>query len=335
MLVVQRGNPAVMVVELDIVSFDANGFTVDPIIASAADIAVNYFAVGGSQITAETVSLIQPAAKRDLESTALTFQPDFLLAVLSHSPTLDSLAGAYKFNIGFTDGVNAALYGSFAGENEATSATQTYVRAAAAQKDIVAAQVVGGVSQRDSFLGFLTKGFNLTVTEYSGTLPYVFFLAIRGGRWRVGPFTAPATTGNFDVTGSDAWTPQGLFAVLGRGTAQSTVDTPDTTGTQFSIGSAISSTSRVSAGAAGNTADAANASYANTSSATRLWSVMDGDGSTLLTDGDFVSFLTGGWRANVVSASATHRFGIYFTVAPNAPLTSPVPVGKFTGKVAP
>ncbi len=319
---VYRGTAPTLVVQLQVKSIDANGFTVTPVIASAADIPVFYMAFGGSDITNVYLDVAtQPASTGTFDTTAPGFRGDFLLAIMSHN-TAFGVSGAgspAKFQIGFCDGANAALHSSWGGASQSPSATQTYTRGAAGQLEFLAAQVgaPGAVdtSQEDSFVQWLSNGFRLNVVKASGVQALIPYLVVKGARWKVGSVVVPAAAGNFSNTGA-WWQPVGLFMVLGPGTAQNALSTP-TMGTRFSLGAAVSATSRGAAGTAGDNASIGNVGYANGNSTTRLWRVTDGT-PTLLTDGDFVSFDPDGWTGNVITANANNRFAIYFLAAPSA-----------------
>jgi hypothetical protein len=316
LLVVQGSTPTI-VGTFDFTSQDADGFTLKVGTQFSASITVFYLALGGTDITNVGLATVsQPATNIDFSDTTLGFKPDFLMIFSTIATSDNSNTGNAVMCIGFTDGTNASLTAINSSDGAATSATGTYIRAAASQLEIYSngSTGTGSPTQRSSFKSFDTNGFTLTSVETTASATLIYALGIKGGRWHAGSYATVTPAGNFSATDM-TFTPTGLFVVGPKGSAQSTSDTA-AANAKLSLGAA-DGTTQGTAAAAGNNGVAANNNYWNALSTSQLYKNLAGTTGADQEMGTFVSFNSNGWTGNAATTSGIN-FGIYFGFAANA-----------------
>ena len=308
-----------LVGDLNMTSFDADGFTVTPVDAFTSDTTFGYWALGGTDITdASLDTLSRDATIATYSTTAPGFQPDFLLyfGTLGAAAVNTMEASAY-LSLGFTDGTNAAVMATEALDNQATSDTRQYTRSAAGQLELFAlTQAATGVLQRESFVSFDANGFTMNRVEASGTRS-TFALTIKGGQWFVGDLLSVTSITSIAETGV-GFTPKGLVFLKASVTAgQNTSDT-STAGGSFSLGAATSSTERFAMQTAANDGNAANTGYFNNQSTVKISLRHNPPDNVLQGDIDFTSMDADGFTLAQEDADPSQFFCVYFAVGNNA-----------------
>jgi hypothetical protein len=133
-------------------------------------------------------------------------------------------------------------------------------------------------------------GFRLNVTtaptstSEAANRP-IFYLAVKGGSWGVGNFTAPTSEGNQTVTGVGNFTPKGVMLYGSQGTSSTSISTA---GARFSVGA---------------------------SGATVQWNVLGGDDNTLPATG--ITETIRGAMTGTIPSGALFRSASE-TITPNA-----------------
>jgi hypothetical protein len=242
--------------QLDISSFDADGFTLIVDDVTPANITVFYEAWGGQDITvAEVGDIAEPAATGNANYTVNGFTDDGLNQVVM-------FAGVQSVNavntgqaqdsgmcVGFASSTattnNVVVLGNSDIGSDPTD-TDGYCR----QGDCLAQIVIGGgnPNARASLSAWGTNQFTLNWAARATTNRRNIFLAIKGGSWQSSSYTIAGNTLNSTTTVSDLpFFPLRGLSLIGRMTAQSTVGT-STAEDRIGFGSGISTASRNSAG---------------------------------------------------------------------------------------
>lgn len=309
-----------LVGDLNMTSFDADGFTVTPVDAFTSDTTFGYWALGGDDITDASLDTIsRSGVAGNYSSTAPGFQPDFLMLFgTTGTATVGTPEDNAFLSLGFTDGTNAAVSATEALDAQATSDTRHYVRSGAGQLEIYAhTNASTAVAQRDSFVSFDTTGFTLEKVETSGTRS-IFALTIKGGQWYVGDLLSVTSVTSIAETGV-GFEPSGLvFLKSSRAaTTQSTLDT-SAAGVSQSLGAASSATERFAMWTGAGDADTLNDANWNAQSTTKVSLRHEPSGGTLQGDIDFTSFDADGFTLAQEDADPAQFFCIYFVMGDNA-----------------
>jgi hypothetical protein len=306
------------------VQMNADGFQVNfTDVAATANLEVNYFALGGSDITNVGFQQVTPVNTTNGSTQAITFgfQPD---CVLFFSPAVPSTTGIVDANtcIGVATRVSAQQYTSFWFENDGSANMST---------------AVYSTNQRCHSQPGTTavKDADATVTAWSGTgvtltwndavaatTARIYAVGIQGGAWEVEQITAPTTTGAVAYT-TTGMTPTGLFAF----------GTNDPTDTDTTVSTAAGN-ANVFVGACSSALAQGNVSYIQTNgnatsvalrrqSKTKFTSWMTGTTGTLAADASVTAMASGSFTLDWTTATAgTRNFAVL--VAGEAPVT-PIP----------
>lgn len=315
----------------DFVSMDADGFTINWSDAPAAAVKVNYWAVGGADITnVEVGAWTGPTTTglpKDHPKTGMSFQPDVVLMVPPRNRTAVGtatvasidLSAFTKFGGSFQQGGMSAI----TNDAVSTAATKTYERT---DKALVA--VSTAIVLEAAAVSFNTDGWTLnfsTVATNSILIPYI---AIKGGQWKAGSDTSPTSTGS-SVKSGIGFTPKLLFTFGNYNAANSALATQSL---NSSIGAASSATDARATGigvsATGLVAknQAANAKVISAITSTPATSV----------EAALTSLDSDGWTLNFGTVQGTAREYLWLTAGvastPPGNVTPPAVTGaKFVG----
>jgi len=160
-----------------------------------------------------------------------------------------------------------------------------------------------------SFTSMNADGFTVNKSDPPTAPTPIFYLAIKGGQYKVGSFNQATVTGNQSTTGV-GFQPAGLMMLSFNKIAQPGLVAPST----LSIGAANSSASR------GNTwmdAIAVDPSDSNVYSSTNTAITMATGPTTINAQADFVSFGSDSFTLNWTTADATKRQILYWAMGPN------------------
>ena len=170
-LMIYNGSTPTLICDADFVSFDGTNITLNILKAPTSDTVVFFLVLGGTDLTNYAlVTFTQPAATGDFDVTTVGFQGDFLELFSTNATVLNSNTAHASFNIGFTNGTDAALYSITSEDGSAAADTRSYVRSAAAQLELWArnSEASDACIQRDSFVQWLSNGFRLAEEEKEG-----------------------------------------------------------------------------------------------------------------------------------------------------------------------
>lgn len=227
--------------EVDLVSLDADGFTVNVSNAPGTAYRVGYMALAGADLT--NVAIGNFAASNSTGNQAVTgvgFQPEGIMFVNNFRGSIPSNGTDANFCIGFAvSSSSRAVIGAFSENGVVTSNTTRHQRTDAC---II---VLGGSGQEiglADFVSFDADGF--TINWSNADDAQVGYIAFNGGQYFVGNLTTQTGTGQFSETGVGFAGGAGLFASFCNAAAAGTVDD-----SEMSLGLAASSTQRFSIGA--------------------------------------------------------------------------------------
>jgi len=209
--------------EVDIASFDADGFTLVVDDALPQNLAIWWEAWGGDEITVAAVGdITEPAATGGVDYTVTGFDavglgdPVVIFCGCQSGAAVNTAASVDSgFMIGYATGAgaqNIVLIGN-SDDGSATMDTDGYGRGDECLGMIVVAGGTG-VSARAALTQFGVDNFRLNWAARATTNRRYIFLAMKGGRWRVGDLTIDVTTLNATaiVTGLPFY-PKGLSAM--------------------------------------------------------------------------------------------------------------------------
>jgi hypothetical protein len=242
--------------QLDISSFDADGFTLIVDDVTPANITVFWEAWGGSDITSAVVGdIAEPAATGTQNYTVSGFTSDGLNQCVM-------FAGVQSVNaVNTGQGQDSGLCVGFASStastnnvvvvgNSDTGSDPTDTDGYCFQGDCLAQIVIAGgnPNARASLSAWGTDLFTLNWTSRATTNRRNIFLAIKGGSWSASAYTIAGDTLNSTTTVLDLpFFPLRGISLIGRMTAQSTAGT-STAQDRIGFGSGLSTASRNSAG---------------------------------------------------------------------------------------
>ncbi|MGH9921299.1 MAG: hypothetical protein ACRD38_00955 [Nitrososphaerales archaeon] len=214
-----------IVLEFDVKSFDSDGFTITYSAGnSGIGASVQYIALGGSDITNVDVGTITSGTSTGNVAYTVGFQPNFIMFMYTRQNGTSSQNEA-EFGLGFASSSSAR--GAVVAVSEDARATSDTHRAQ--RTDRVIYQLTpstGNVNAEADFVSFDSNGFTLNWSDLpNNTNDKFYYMAIKGGKYKVGTFTQPTTgTPPFTqaITGV-GFQPTGLMLASFNNVAASTV----------------------------------------------------------------------------------------------------------------
>lgn len=210
-----------------------NAFYVNPLVAPtfAAALQVHFLAIGGSSdppldgdpdITDLAVGTFEITATGDLEVTDVGFQPDFLAFLSWGSATEDAAIVGGNFALGIAAGIvdreQFVCHGNSIDGADPTDTSHAQERG----------HVISGDNDpRASLSEMLPNGFRLNVTIAPPSTTKHYYLAIKGGRFRVDELTTSTVDTTALALASVGFVPKAALFVSGT--------TPDADRDNFSI----------------------------------------------------------------------------------------------------
>lgn len=213
---------------LDIQTFDSDGFTAVIDDQFVADVRVHWLAIGGPDLIDVAVGSFQtPTASGTFDITDVGFEPDCMIFVKAARNTQapPNAAADCAWGIGAYDGASqwSAQVSSNAAVVLGVTQTMRYFKTGECIGGFNAAAT--NIEQRAQATAFLTNGVRLNYLEVGGTAMWNFYIAVRGGGYKVGSVqTRTDTTTSISITGSGFEPSAALFA--SAGIAESVADTP-------------------------------------------------------------------------------------------------------------
>lgn len=313
-------------VTIDIVSFDADGFTIEYVLNNTADFEIFYIAFGGDDITNIKVGGFDtPPVAGNQDITTVGFAPDMVMFLNAHAlvNTIGDHSMAF-LGVGISSAKQYALgWSAEDGRTAAQSARLQRTDRCICMFSHVDNSIIEGDA---SYLQPLTNGFRLSWNTVAGVIEGevahpIFYLAIKGGGWNVGSFTQPVTTGNQIVTTQGGVTPKMVMLSSIGSTEQLNMESSE----RMFIGAAESATSRHSIW--GAVADQSNPTIvARGRVLDRCMRFLSENAvaadSVLNAEADFVSFGSSQFTINWLTADAVPRHIVYLVAGDKPAVTT-------------
>ncbi len=302
-------------------AFTADGFTLGWGGDANAYI-IHYFALGGDDITntdVDTFSVTTSGTSQAVSS--LSFQPDFLMFIWGATTTAMAINNSsMQIGLGIaTSSTGQAAIAMASGDANANNTSKVWQQQSTST--ILTIQPSLAPTQ-DSILSLSTMdptGFTMNKIDPPAATYPVYFMAIKGGRHRVGGFGQP-TSAQDQATTTLGFQPDGLFLM----TASSTLD-----GALFGV-TAVTTGAKpggsISVGTASSTANQSavwfqdinlDSSDANMHSTTTVLAAKLNRSTVYLSQAKLKSFDTTGWTLTWLQADAYGGQFFYWAVGDN------------------
>jgi hypothetical protein len=208
----------------DLVSFDADGFTINWSVAPSSAWKCHYLALGGDSIINAKSGVAQANPGTTTQITGVGFQPSFVVTA-SNRFVANANSSTQSFGLGFASGTatNAqAVIWNRSRDGQTTTNNISYQ--AEGYVFAVPADTAAAHAWRGSLASFDADGFTISWNVSQVTPQDFVYIALQGGSYRVITETQrTGTTGTKSTTGV-GFNPRGaLFASWGR-TASSSID---------------------------------------------------------------------------------------------------------------
>jgi len=184
-------------------SLDADGFTINVIVAPSLGYRVGYLAIGGAGITGVKAGAFQMTTGSHSE-TGFGFQPTGLIAFsagLASLPSTPSFGTTTSASIayGFSDGTSNRTNGTYHyGYNFTT--VKRRLRSARNDNFLAAPNGTTSYAYAINLSTFDASGFTVS-NAINGGGNYAFYLAFGGAQTKVSNFLSPTVSGSFSITG--------------------------------------------------------------------------------------------------------------------------------------
>jgi hypothetical protein len=287
--------------------FSSDGFGINITTTDGTARLLNYYILGGNDITDATIKMFTSPTSTGSQATAgVGFQPDFmLLASNSTSTAPPSTATAGLMSLGWGTSSTARGAMSFNEGNGGTNSIEEKVQVT----DKILHQTNGGAAFLSADLTSLdANGFTLNWSTVQASARYCFALCIKGGLHKVGTITQP-TSAQSQATSGLGFTPDGLMTLsFNEAATGSLVEEINNT-----IGAATSSSARWAIGV-DSLDNAPNGDCDQVLSTTSV--IRSLTPSTLAVEevADLTSLDTDGFTLNFTTADATQRQTLYWAV---------------------
>lgn len=284
----------------DLVSFDADGFTLNFSTVSLVARIVNFVALGGTDLTNAFIKEFKPAASNTNQAfTGVGFKPDAMFLMSAQNGTAPPNADTTGAGIilGFAkDSTHRGV-----AQNQSSSATESQQMT---NKIIEKSSGGGSDTMEADLVSFDSDGFTLGFTV-SSSVKYCFALCLKGGSYNVGSFNQKTTTGSQAITGA-GFAPRGVTLLSTNLTSASTLNT---TNCRISFGSGSSSSARGSIWAGGG---GAGVTDNDTDNGKIINMITEGVTPTTNASADLTSLDSDGFTLNWTSADTTAREILYW-----------------------
>ena len=293
----------------DFVSLDSDGFTVNWTIVSGASYLINYLAIGGTAFTNAFAGTL--AAKTSTGNQAYTgvgFQPDAMMYFAGKWATEPTNVGGQG---GFLFGAaSSSSARGWVGERSKNVANPQRAFHRHSTTHVAGSLGDSSVANEADLVSFDSDGFTLNFTTAIGTADSLYYLALKGGNYKVGNLTQPGTTGNQTISGL-GFTPKALILF----SANDTTANADSTlaDGQISLGWATGASERGCMWAG----DKDNVSPTQTDKSldrTKVIKLYSPGTPTLNAAADLDSFTSDGFVLNWTTVDATARQIIYLAI---------------------
>jgi hypothetical protein len=299
----------VVIFAADLVSMDADGFTVNITTAATAHI-VNFIALGGDDLTNVAIKRWTSATSTGNQGvTGVGFQPDCLINmtnIASGAPPANNTAAFFTIGFGKSSSQRGVMHETMGdnilGNDQRTQKTAQFIDAQNSGSTFFVADLVS----------LDADGFTVNWGTANGTARYLYALCLKGGQFKIGSFNQETGTGNKATTGI-GFQPTGLILASFNNTSSTAI----IANARNSFGAGSSSSARGSIWN-GATASANPTIIDKDLDRTKIIKMLTEGTPTLNAAADLVSLDSDGFTLNWTTADATAREIIYLAVGSNA-----------------
>jgi hypothetical protein len=297
--------------EADLVSLDSDGFTIDWTDAPGSAWIILYEAYGGADITDVKVgSFALTASVATQQVTDPGFQPDYVEMIGTRQTAAADAASAMTIHgaAAASGGITQVVCGGSDQDAQNAMVANAFGKSGSA----LMASFVGtstSINWEASVSSFDATGFNLSYSTQADAACLIPYLAIKGGRWKVGAESQHTTTGTKSTSGLGIGIPKALsvrsatnvagFAGIARNDHTPMFGAADGTTEGYCV----------------STSDDANGTSDSNKRLDRTKAIgFVNSAATVLSAADLSSFDSDGFTLNWTSADAAART-FYYTVA--------------------
>lgn len=290
--------------KVDLETLDADGFTVDITNAPSVASRLGFWAIGGDDLTDVTTdNFVGNGAAGNQTVTGIGFKPDAVLFFNTRQSPLTGDTNGAIMSIGMAISSTERAY--VTNTMQDALATSQTTREQDTDACIHLSNEDGTQLDKADFVSMDADGFTINWT--TGNIQRFFFVAFKGGQYKIGNFQAKTSTGNFSETGVGFTPGGGLFASWGR-----TANVNNQSPAFLSLGFASDTTERFVAG--GNSEDGVGTSNSNQwSDDGKLYQIYNFTPG-LRGDIDFVSWDADGMTLNQTDAETSLVQVLYFLI---------------------
>lgn len=297
-------DPALSVIfAADLVSMDADGFTINITTTDASARIISYIALGGADLT--NVAIKEFTTKTSTGAQAITgvgFQPDSIISLTNMSSVApaNSLTGPF-FNLGFGKSATerATIFFIDQGSSNSSRIQRT--------DKIIETENGGSIFFSADLTSLDADGFTLDWSTANGTARYAYALCLEGPQIKIGSFNQATSTGAQAITGV-GFLPDGLILASFNNVATTSI----VQHTRNSIGFGKSSSERVSTWVGGRDQDPSiTETELSTTRIMRMMTENDLGDATTQTSADLVSLDADGFTIDNTTVDATSREILY------------------------
>ena len=313
--------------EADLVSLDADGFTINWITVDATARVVEYLVLGGGDLTG--------VASGDFNSNAgvgnqiVTHSGGFtggclILCGATGTGAAPLSEADATFGVGFA--VSTSARGASMNSSDDALATTNTARHQRDDRCWAQPNFAGTSEFRVAdFVSFASGEFTINWTVISSAAK-LFFVVLAGGRYGVGSFTVPGAPGAQSVTAPGFLPAAVLFSSINN-TALTTTPTQNA---RLTLGAAVSSTQRFTAWA-GDQDAAADSICDQDLDRTKCLRMLTEGTPTLNDSADFTSQNPTGFTINWDTVSGTAKQVIYLALGTDVTVEAPIGISRPTG----
>lgn len=306
----------------DLVSLDADGFTLNWSTVDASGYPVNYLCLGGSDLSVKVGTVDSNTVTGNQAVTGVGFLPKALLAGVNGLASADGTVGTVRGNLSVGAGISSSAYNSVASRVEGgASSSATDTTGLLATNEILSWLFTTKYFSAN-LVSLDADGFTLNIdTTTGGEVFRIGYVALGGAaQFKVGTFAQPGSTGNQAITGVGFQPSVELLWSGGRVSSNTISDHA-----RFMLGHSVSSSDRGVMFAAQKDNVSAGAE-SRAILATKSITLRADDAVTVLADADFVSQDADGFTNNWTTADATARILGYLAIGAAAASFDPATI---------
>jgi hypothetical protein len=297
--------------EADFVSMDADGFTINWSNAPGIAVIVHFLALGGSSLTNAAVGEFTANTGTGNQAVAgAGFQPDFLMLFTADNETaLNSNRSQASFSLGFGTSSSARVSMGWA-SNDASSAQVSIVYSSAAAI-LNPMSTAGSLDSEADLVTLDADGFTINWTNAPAVAAKCFYLALKGGSYKVGSETQKTSGGTKATTGV-GFQPTSIL-MMGQGRTVGTFST--TTDSVITIGAGDGTRQGVAWWGGDDASDNTDTNMRTITTGAMMSATHP---STTVTEADIASLDADGFTLDWTTADANARLIYYAAFGPAA-----------------